>query len=95
MFPHKTDEYLGLFADYLADFVAACPSTKPIADEIEGFVKEGKIYKALKHTQKLIAHQADVLKSLESGIEKATADIIVAEGDATGAGEENGTAKAD
>lgn len=76
MFPHKKDEYLSLFADYLNDFVTACPSTKPVADEVKVFVDDGKIYKALKHTQKLIAHQAKVLKTLEEGVEDASADII-------------------
>jgi flagellar protein FlbT len=75
MFPHKKDEYLGLFANFLNEFVAACPSTRPIADEIEKFVAEDKIYKALKHTQKLIAHQAKVLKSLETGVDEVTKDM--------------------
>lgn len=72
MFPHKKDEYLGLFADFLKEFVTACPSTRPIVDEIEKFVAEDKIYKALKHTQKLIAHQAKVLKTLEDGVDKVS-----------------------
>lgn len=75
MFPHKKDEYLGLFTNFLNEFVAACPSTRPIAEEIEQFVAEDKIYKALKHTQKLIAHQAKVLKSLEAGVDGATKDM--------------------
>ena len=75
MFPHKKDEYLGLFTNFLNEFVAACPSTRPIAEEIEQFVAEDKIYKALKHTQKLIAHQAKVLKSLEAGVDVATKDM--------------------
>lgn len=75
MFPHKKDEYLGLFTNFLNEFVAACPSTRPIAEEIERFVAEDKIYKALKHTQKLIAHQAKVLKSLEAGVDVAAKDM--------------------
>ncbi len=71
MFPHKKDEQIGLFTEFLKEFVTACPSTKPIADEIEKLVAEDKIYKALKQTQKLIAHQAKVLKSLEPGIEES------------------------
>jgi flagellar biosynthesis repressor protein FlbT len=69
MFPYKKEEYLGLFADFLKEFVSACPSTKPIAEEIETLVADDKIYKALKHTQKLVAHQAKVLKTLEDGVE--------------------------
>jgi len=86
MFPHKRDEYLSLFADFLREFVKACPSTRPIADEIEKLVAENKIYKALKHTQKLVAHQAKVLKTLEKGIEE------MAESDAPG---NAGAARAD
>lgn len=71
MFPEKRDEYLGSFADYLKEFVTACPSTQPIADEIEELVAKNQIYKALKKTQKLVAHQARVLKGLETGIEQA------------------------
>ncbi len=84
MFPHKKGEYLGLFADFLKEFVNACPSTRPIADEIEKLVAEDKIYKALKQTQKLVAHQAKVLKSLESGIEKVADELTVADGGADG-----------
>jgi flagellar protein FlbT len=76
MFPHKKDEQIGLFTEFLKEFVTACPSTKPIADEIEKLVAEDNIYKALKQTQKLIAHQAKVLKSLETGIEEATEKAI-------------------
>jgi flagellar protein FlbT len=79
MFPHKKDEQIDLFKDFLKDFVTACPSIKPIAEEIEELVAEDKIYKALKHTQKLIAHQAEVLKSLETGIEEATEEDMDAE----------------
>ena len=71
MFPQKKDEYLGTFADYLKEFVTACPSTQPIANEIEELVANNQIYKALKQTQKLVAHQAKVLKGLETGIEEA------------------------
>ena len=74
--PHKKDEQIGLFTEFLKEFVTACPSTKPIADEIEKLVAEDNIYKALKQTQKLIAHQAKVLKSLETGIEEAAEKAI-------------------
>lgn len=84
MFPHKKEEYLGLFAGFLKEFVNACPSTRPIADEIEKLVAENKIYKALKQTQKLVAHQAKVLKSLESGMEKVADELAAADGAAGG-----------
>lgn len=98
MFPHKKDEYLTLFADFLKEFVTACPSTKPIADEIEQFVDDDKIYKALKHTQKLIAHQAKVLKSLEDGVEEVSEETIEAsdaESEESPDGGEEGRAEAD
>jgi len=84
MFPHKKEEYLGLFADFLREFVAACPSTRQIADEIQKLVAENKIYKALKQTQKLVAHQAKVLKSLENGIGKVTDGLAAADAGADG-----------
>ncbi len=79
MFPHKKGEYLELFNKFLGEFVTACPSTKPIAEEIEKLVADEKIYKALKQTQKLVAHQAKVLKSLEDGMEKAAGDLAAAD----------------
>lgn len=75
MFPHKKDEYIGLFSDFLKEFVTACPSTQPIANEIQEFVGNDQIYKALKHTQKLVAHQADVLKGLEAGVEEVAESL--------------------
>ena len=84
MFREKKGEYLGLFADFLKEFINACPSTRPIADDIEKLVAEDKIYKALKQTQKLVAHQAKVLKSLESGIEKVADELTAADGGAGG-----------
>ena len=87
MFPHKKEEYLGLFADFLREFVAACPSTKPIADEIEKLVADDKIYKALKQTQKLVAHQAKVLKSLENDVEKIALELSPGDDAPAGGGE--------
>ncbi len=94
MFPHKRDEYLSLFADFLREFVNACPSTRPIADEIEKLVAENKIYKALKHTQKLVAHQAKVLKTLEKGIEEMAESDTLGNAEAARA-EDAGRVKAD
>ena len=75
MFPQKKAEYISLFADFLAEFVTACPSSQPLADEIEALVGDDKIYKALKMTQKLIAHQAEILKDLETGVEEAAEEL--------------------
>jgi len=62
MFPDQSDKYMKMFGGYLNDYVQACPSAQPIAEEIQDTVAEGKVYKALKKTHDLIAHEANVLK---------------------------------
>ena len=65
MFPDQSDKYMKLFGQYLNDYVAACPSATEIAGEIKDNVAEGKLYKALKKTHGLIAHEANVIKQFQ------------------------------
>lgn len=68
MFPDQVDKYMKMFGDYLNDYIQACPSAKNIGAEIQDTVAEGKIYKALKKTHELIAHEASVLKQFQSDL---------------------------
>ena len=68
MFPDQSDKYMKMFGGYLNDYVQACPSAKPIAEEIQDTVAEGKVYKALKKTHELIAHEANVLKQFHDDL---------------------------
>lgn len=69
IFPAKRDEYLNGFQTYLTDYVEACPSAKPIADAIRREVDKGELYRGLKTAQKLLAHEADVLKAFQNGLQ--------------------------
>ena len=65
VFPDKMEEHLDQFREFLDDFVGACPSVKLKADEITEHVAEGRLYKGLKITQKLITHEAEVIDRLQ------------------------------
>jgi len=68
MFPQKEQEYLLLFRQFLREYVAACPSAASIGEEMVRNIEDGGLYRALKSTQKLIQHEATILKSLETRV---------------------------
>ena len=68
MFPDQSDKYMKMFGDYLTQYVEACPSAKDIGEQIQDTVAEGKVYKALKKTQDLIAHEANVLQQFNQDL---------------------------
>lgn len=70
MFPDNSDKYMKMFGEYLNDYVQACPSAQPIAEQIQDTVAEGKIYKALKKSHELIAHEANVLKQFQQDLSR-------------------------
>ncbi|NQU57755.1 MAG: flagellar biosynthesis repressor FlbT, partial [Rhodospirillales bacterium] len=78
VFPHQKEESLKKFREFLGDFVKACPSTKPVAEEIEGNVAEGRLYKGLKLSQKLITHESMVFSQMQSDMEKHAMEIEAA-----------------
>ena len=79
VFPDKKEENLERFREFLSDFVKACPSTAPIAEEIEDNVANDRIYRGLKLTQKLIAHEAKVLEQLHKDMEEQAQAMDLAE----------------
>lgn len=70
IFLQKRDDYLKVFHKFLTEYVEACPSAHAIAEEIEAEVKQGRVYKALKKTQKLIAHEAQIVRGLQHDLEE-------------------------
>lgn len=84
VFPHKKEENIKRFREFLDDFVNACPSTRPIAEEIADHVANGRIYKGLKLTQKLIAHESKVFAQLQNEMEKYARGLETAQPAAAG-----------
>ena len=74
IFPQFTAEYIRSFTEYLEEYLRACPSAQPIADEINPFIENGELYKGLKTAQKLIEHERDLLHSLDIDIKEALDD---------------------
>ncbi|MEQ8664791.1 MAG: flagellar biosynthesis repressor FlbT [Rhodospirillales bacterium] len=70
LFPEHAETYLNQFWLYIDQYLDACPSAAEIVDEIKDKVYEGKLYPALKSSQKLILHQQGVLKDLERAVEE-------------------------
>jgi len=70
MFPEKQSDYLGLAENHLSDYVNACPSAAPIAENIRAQVENKNLYKGLKAVQALIEHEAKVLASFSQEVEK-------------------------
>ena len=77
IFPQKTEEYVDAFRHLLAEYVAACPSAKPLADTITAEVDKGRVYKALKKTHALISHEVDTIQGLERDVEEGKLDAMV------------------
>jgi len=65
IFADKNAEYLAKFEKLLDDYLTACPSGKPIGEQIRREIKDEKLYRALKAAQKLIAHESEILKSMQ------------------------------
>ena len=63
LFPEHAEEYLNQFWMFVDQYAEACPSASDIVDEVKDNAYEGKLYPALKASQKLILHQQGVLLS--------------------------------
>ena len=71
IFPQNEAEYVKSFESFLRDYVAACPSSKSIAEDISSHVKDGELYRGLKSAQKLIEHEGNLLAALGADVEEA------------------------
>ncbi len=54
----------------LDEYLEACPSAKSIVDGIQASVDKGQLYKALKTTQDLIKHEAEILSTLQQELDE-------------------------
>ncbi len=70
LFPDHADTYLEQFREFIDQYLSACPSAAEIVEEIKTKVDDGKLYPALKCSQKLILHQHGVLQDLERRLEE-------------------------
>ena len=75
IFTDKHDDYLAKFDKFLDDYLAACPSAKAIGEQIRKEVKDDKLYRALKAAQKLIAHEGDILNSMQRKVSEVAAAV--------------------
>ena len=75
IFADKHADYLAKFEKLLDDYLAACPSAKAIGEQIRKEVKDDKLYRALKAAQKLIAHEGDILNSMQRKVSEVAAAI--------------------
>lgn len=73
IFESNRDEYVSAYEKLLGEYVAACPSAAPIAEEMRKHVNSGQLYRGLKAAQKLIQHEGEVLRALGSELENAEA----------------------
>ena len=65
LFHEHRDRYLDEFRIYIEQYLVACPSATEIVKKIVEMIADGKLYKALKAAQELIAHQQGVLHEFE------------------------------
>lgn len=82
IFPQNRDDYISSYGELLDEYVEACPSAVEIADDIRTLVDKGQLYKALKSTQGLIQHEAEILNSLQHDLDEAADDQLPSAPDA-------------
>ncbi|MBO6947031.1 MAG: flagellar biosynthesis repressor FlbT [Rhodospirillales bacterium] len=68
IFSDRKEHYLSLFRQFLDDYMAAAPSSRPIGEEILAAVDGGRVYKGLKLTQKLIGHEIKTFEGLHQSL---------------------------
>lgn len=68
IFPNNAAHHLKLFEQFLSQYVHACPSAKTIADEISGNVAAGEIYRGLKASRRLVAHEIETLNQFNEAM---------------------------
>lgn len=70
MFEEAQEEHLKNFDRYLNDYLQACPSAAEIAEIIRGHIEKQNLYKALKSSRNLIAHEVRTLDEFNNGMNK-------------------------
>lgn len=83
IFPQNKGDYIESYGNLLDEYLEACPSAAPIAEDIRALVDKEQFYKALKTTQKLIQHEAEILNALEHDFDQAPDDQALTNSDAS------------
>ncbi|MCP5372635.1 MAG: flagellar biosynthesis repressor FlbT [Hyphomicrobiales bacterium] len=74
LFPGDSQKHLPVLKEFLESYLRAAPSSKPIIDEIFRLVDDGRLYKALKKGQDLIAHEQKVLSHVHQTLSEELRD---------------------
>lgn len=80
IFPEKRSHYMAMFEHYLSEYLEACPSAQPIGQDIRTEVGNANLYRALKTSRKLLAHEAKALEDLRHSAEQLNEVLDVIEG---------------
>lgn len=67
--PDERQESLEHFDQRLNEFIAACPNALDIALKVREHVENGRVYKGLKETQKLIKYESNVLQEFSQQLQ--------------------------
>lgn len=65
LFPGRESTYRPVALQFLADYVAAAPSAKPIADAVVAEIEAGNLYNALRAVRDLVAHEGSVIDNAQ------------------------------
>lgn len=77
VFKEHREQHMTKFRLDLGDYIAACPSAMPIANDINDLVDAEKFYKALKKSKELIIHEANTFKDLHDRLLRLTEDGVL------------------
>ncbi|MBL6945325.1 MAG: flagellar biosynthesis repressor FlbT [Rhodospirillales bacterium] len=72
IFPHKKNEYLELFGNYVSDYLAASPSSGVILDKVLEEVTHDRLYQGLRAAQELLDHEDQLMAQVQDGISEPT-----------------------
>lgn len=64
VFTEQRERHLQAFEGYLKDYIEACPSAIPIAEEVVTQIAAGRDYHAIKAARKLLQHEAMLAEHL-------------------------------
>lgn len=65
IFPHKKNDYLELFGNYVRDYLTASPSSGTVIDKILEEVTHDRLYQGLRAAQKLLDHEEQLMAQLQ------------------------------
>lgn len=68
IFPNNAASHLEQCEQFLDQYVQACPSAAPIADEIRQNVEAGELYRGLKNSRRLVIHEMETLNQFNAAM---------------------------